>query len=206
MNPKNPRDLAISQFSIEVSLHNGAQWQGMAEAQQGVTTVKNRRKELPRPTDDVPVLGKQQLQEGILLVRRTSPIDRNRNEQQFIAVGARRLDKLPKSSRTRFHGPPDEKAFQRSEHDEAPGKTLTTAIERLRRRRQPVRLAGLFEGKLVRETAVFEDVTHARSGIADQFPRFLGPNLRARPERESPACKPVKRAEHDSEKIHGARV
>ena len=80
MNAQYPRDLPVRDVSRKVRNADGTQRQRMAETQQRVATVNNRREEFPRPADRVPVLREQQFQQRPLFVGRTAPVDGDRDK------------------------------------------------------------------------------------------------------------------------------
>ena len=91
----------------------------MTEAQQRVSTLEYRRKELACSTGNVPVLGKQQRQPGVILSGRTPPVDANRYEQELLAARLDTgFDEAQQSCRTLLLATKDEAAHS-SQHDDA---------------------------------------------------------------------------------------
>ena len=56
----------------------------MTETNQRVAPLKYGREEFSRPPRYIPILGKQERQPGMLLLRDAAPVDSHRHQQQLL--------------------------------------------------------------------------------------------------------------------------
>ena len=206
VHAQDTRDLAVGDFA-RLPLHvERSQRQRVAKTQQRVTAVSERREELARTADGLPVLGKQQFQHRPLLLRRAPPVQRDRDQQKFLVALFSGVDDSLQSLRARHARMTHEQSLHAPQDDEALVLRFATKLERFRRRWQAVLRAGFLEREDIGETSCLEHIANRGIGIGDVFARVFRMNRWARPDREYLAGEPVEWPNNEACKVHGASL